>query len=65
MFDMQGRRLPTVARVRVQADREAFAVMRRADADCTHRFADVRDTKGRQVLARAFTEAPDTTERVA
>jgi hypothetical protein len=39
--------------------------MDRTDADWTRWIVDVRDTNGRQVLTRAFTEARDTTERVA
>jgi hypothetical protein len=65
VFDQQGCQLPTLAQVKVQADRVAFAVMDHADADWTRWIVDVRDTNGRQVLTRAFTEARDTTERVA
>lgn len=57
IFDLRGRRLPTLAQVRAHADRVAIAHMEAADADWTRWFVDVHDDKGRRTLVRAFTAA--------
>lgn len=48
VFDSVGRRLPTIAQVKAQADRVAVALMERTDADWTRWVVDVRDAKGRR-----------------
>jgi hypothetical protein len=60
-FDLQGRRLPTLAQVRAQADRVALALMESREADWTRWIVDVHDGKGRRVLTRAFTEVRNRT----
>lgn len=57
IFDLRGRRLPTLAQVRAHADRVALAHMEAADADWTRWFVDVHDDRGRRTLVRAFTAA--------
>ena len=62
VFDLRGCRLPTLAQVRVQADRVALSLMAREDAtDWTRWFVDVHDGKGRRVLVRGFTEVREET----
>jgi hypothetical protein len=48
--------------MRAHADRVALSLMARADTDWTRWIVDVRDSKGRQVLVRAFTDARETTQ---
>ncbi len=56
-FDLRGRRLPTLAQVRAQADRVALALMESGEADWTRWIVDVHDGEGRRVLVRPFTQA--------
>ena len=56
-LDLQGCWMPSRAAIRAHADRVALALMTDGNhADWTQWFVDVRDTKGRRVLWRAFTE---------
>ena len=49
--------MPSGAAIRAHADKVALALMTSGNrVDWTEWFGDVRDTKGRRVLLRAFTE---------
>ncbi len=56
-LDLDGCWMPSRAAIRAHADKVALALMTGGDRlDWTDWFVDVRDTKGRRVLLRAFTE---------
>lgn len=56
-LDLQGCWMPSRAAIRAHADRVALALMTGGDRpDWSEWFVDVRDTRGRRVLLRAFTE---------
>jgi hypothetical protein len=53
--DLRGRRLPTLALVRLQAERVALDLMARGThLDWSNWWVEVYDESGRAILARAF-----------
>jgi len=58
VFDLSGRWLSSLHEMRCHADRVAFALTGVPDADWSAWVMDVRDTAGRSVLLRAFTDVP-------
>jgi hypothetical protein len=56
-LDLDGCWMPSRAAVRAHADKVALSLMISGNRlDWTNWFVDVRDTNGRRVLLRAFTE---------
>lgn len=58
--DLRGRRLPTVALMRLHAERVALDLMTGGTRlDWSAWYVEVYDEKGRAVLAKAFTDVRD------
>lgn len=56
--DLRGRRIPTVALVRLHAERVALDLMaRRTGVDWSAWYVEVYDETGRVVLAKAFADS--------